>query len=349
MAPRRRVIVALLALAGVACWGLDVASARAEGPRTAALAWTRAQGAETCADVQAVARAVDARLGREVFVSPAHAELFVDGNISREQDRWHVRVAMHDAQGNDLGTREFDEAVSADAGCEQLSPSITLVLSLMIDPEAEARVAAREAAGTPTPAPTPAAAPVAAPAPVSPPAPREEPSTQFSLGAGALLGAGFLPRASIGAALRFGVNFPGISYFTLEARLVPAMTLNGDSGTSASVSRSTAFLAICPITLGPAAVRVRACAGVEAGLTNSVGVGFDTNTRKLNFASSALLRGTVAIRLYENLVLDLGVTGGVALTRPRFTATDSFDVVYDLYTTAPATISGEAMLALDFF
>lgn len=326
------------------------ASARAEAPRTAALTWTRGAGAEACADVQAVARAVDARLGREVFVSPAHAELFVEGTISRVGEQWHVSVAMHDAAGGDLGTREFDEAADAEGGCAHLSPSITLVLSLMIDPEAEARVAAAEAAGTPAaPAPPPVEAPPPSPQPEPPTPAVEAPSTRFSLGAGALLGAGFLPRASLGAVIRLGAQVPRVSTFTLEARLVPSMTLNAGSGATANVSRTTALLAICPIALGPRAVQVRACAGVEAGVTNSVGIGFDTNESSLSFASSALLRATVTLRLYENLVLDLGVTGGVALSRPQFSAVDSHAVKYELYTTAPATISGEALLGLDFF
>lgn len=324
-------------------------TALAEEPRTATLAWTRGEGATTCADVRMVARAVETRLSREVFVSPARAELLVDGTVSRNGDHWHVSVAMSDASGAALGTREFDEA---QASCDGVTNSIALVLSLMIDPEAEVLVAAPAQADRPPVAAPAVEAPPQAPPPLSTPprermVPRED--NPFSFAGGAVLGMGMFPRLGAGAAIRVGVDVPRFTRVDFEARLFPGMDINTSAAPSARLTQATGVLALCPLLASTRAIAVRGCAGVELGAIQSLGLRFNSNARQTDLVANALLRANLAVRLVGHLALHVGVTGGVALVRHSFVGQDSFDVSSELYKTGLFFGSAEVLLGLDFF
>lgn len=333
------------------------AHAKAEEPRTASLAWTRGEGASTCADVRALAVAVDTRLGREVFVSPARAELFVDGQISRTPTAWHVSVTMRDVNGASLGSREFDEP---QAECGAVTQSITLVLSLMIDPEAEARVAAAEAgaatgvvAATAEVQPVPAAIAVTEPTPpvpcvvTSPTA--EPPVTTFNMAIGAVASLGVTPSTSFGPALRFGIDVPHIPRIQLEARMLPSVHIDSTTEQSVSLSQTTALLAMCPQLVGADRIALRACGGVEAGVLNTTGEGFDHNGNSHRPLVNAILRADVGVRLVGHLTLGASLTAGVAITRHTILGQDATDAVFPIYRTAPVVGSAELLLGLDFF
>jgi hypothetical protein len=105
---RRSLIVLAVVTAGVA--------ARADPPRTSSLTWTRATGAEDCIGALDLARAVEERLGRPVFVSASSAQLTIDGRIERRASSqgWRAVVTLRSAKGEDLGVLDYDSELSAE-------------------------------------------------------------------------------------------------------------------------------------------------------------------------------------------------------------------------------------------
>jgi len=106
--------------------------AHAEG-RTSSLSWVRLEGAESCIALQPLAHAVEERLGRPVFASASEADLSVEGRAWKKGRTWHAHVEMREKSGALLGTRDLES--NADS-CDALTRPLTLVLALMIDPEA---------------------------------------------------------------------------------------------------------------------------------------------------------------------------------------------------------------------
>ena len=111
-------------------------AARADGEargRTSSLSWVRLPGAEACVATQALARAVEERLGREVFVSAAQADVSVEGRIEPKRGGWHAVLTLRDAKGALLGTREIDRP---EPSCDAMTQPLALVIAVMIDPDA---------------------------------------------------------------------------------------------------------------------------------------------------------------------------------------------------------------------
>ncbi|MBX3210375.1 MAG: hypothetical protein KF764_35410, partial [Labilithrix sp.] len=136
-------------LAGLALFAallLASADTRAADAKTSSLSWLRMPGADACVATQPLARAVEERLGRSVFVSAAEADLSVEGHVEKRtrgaSSGWHAVITVRDASGATLGTRELDRA---DASCDAMTEPLALVIAVMIDPDAAMR---------PKPAPT---------------------------------------------------------------------------------------------------------------------------------------------------------------------------------------------------
>ena len=93
---------------------------RAEAPkkRTSTLGWDRLPGADGCIATQALARAVEGRLGRKVFVSPAEADVSVEGRAEKKGQGFSATIVLRDAEGKVLGTRSLEKA---GASCDALT------------------------------------------------------------------------------------------------------------------------------------------------------------------------------------------------------------------------------------
>src|SRR5438067_9881368 len=87
------------------------AASASEG-RTSSLSWLRMPGTDSCIATQALARSVEERLGRHVFVSAAEADVSVEGRIEKRAahatSAWHAVITIRDSKGALLGTRELD-------------------------------------------------------------------------------------------------------------------------------------------------------------------------------------------------------------------------------------------------
>ena len=140
---------------------LRVRPSASEASHVVALVAPHARQPTSCIATQALARSVEERLGRHVFVSAAEADVSVEGRIEkRSAGGWHSVITIRDGKGALLGTRELDRP---DASCDAMNEPLALVIAVMIDPEAKLSSASSP---PPLPPPTPAPAPAPAPAPV---------------------------------------------------------------------------------------------------------------------------------------------------------------------------------------
>src|SRR5690606_16218881 len=95
----------------------EAPEAPAHEASTSSLSWVRMPGAEGCASSAALARAVEERLARRVFVSAADADLAVEGRAERTQAGWRAVLSVTQADGTVLGERTLE---SAEPECEAL-------------------------------------------------------------------------------------------------------------------------------------------------------------------------------------------------------------------------------------
>jgi hypothetical protein len=108
------------------------AVARAEAPAPSEVTWgLRWSAPSQCIQAPAVVRAVEERLGRAVF-GPS-AELVIDGQLQRSGTGWRASLIVVDHFGAVRGTREVK---SVDERCPAIDGALTLVIAVMIDPNA---------------------------------------------------------------------------------------------------------------------------------------------------------------------------------------------------------------------
>ena len=340
------------------CVAVCAGTVRAEEPRAAAVSWVRLPGAEGCTSAGALARAIDARLGRPAIALPTRAELFVEGRIEPGPEGSGFRVAfvMTDAAGALVGTREIE---SDEVDCRALDESIALVASLMIDPDAPLRAEA-----TPVAAPEPAPAPepqveTATVLPAPPPEPcdcednaaREAAAAtpwRLGLSADGVLALGLLPGVAIGAGLRIEVVPPGFVPLEIAAAFFPQTRDQLRDGAGADLLAAWGEVGICPVSPLDGIVRVLACTAIEVGTIQSRGFGFDLSLDDEALLVAASARVRMSARVAGPLVLALSVGAAVPFERPRFYALDGDGAERELFRVAPVLGVFELSLGGDF-
>jgi hypothetical protein len=237
------------------CWVAIVPSARAadNASKTFALNWVREPGAEGCVSSQVLARMLEQVVG-PVLRQPADANVAIEGVVRRiEGGGFRVGIRVTNAEGAILGERELANAAPL---CSALTPSLLLVLAIIIDPDAAQRAlpstvvsqlskdAEAEATAQrqqppiapsvdnqPAPSPPKEAAPVSRRPPNQrPPAlgheltpqaarplePAGSSSWRFEPFAALLVGTGILPGAHAGPLLGAGLTRPEIGSFSVS-------------------------------------------------------------------------------------------------------------------------------------
>jgi hypothetical protein len=285
-------MVRVAAILGVVLAGaLGARAAQAEVPRrTSALSWTRLAGAESCIAPRELARSVEQRLGRSVFVSAAHADVTVEGTAEPAASGFRATIRLLDGDGETLGTRQLE---TGDASCAALSAPLALAMALMIDPEASA----------PAPPPRPRPAPLAAPGRDAPSATAAERPASYSmrLETGPAFSVGLLPReAAAGAALRWTADVAGWPAVQLSAAYWPPL---GERGSGYWLLYGG--LAVCPLTVD-AIVRLESCAGMALGRV-AVGSGRE------DVAGHPFLEARLGRRLVGPVAATLGATAAFPL------------------------------------
>lgn len=336
--PRVRRLAFIAALCAVPA----VARAQAPGPRTSSLSWIRMPGAESCVSTQELARDVEARLGRPVFVSAAAADVSVEGRIEpRARGGWHAVIVLRDARGATLGTRDLDRP---EPSCSVMREPLALVVAVMIDPDA---ALARTPAPAPVPAPTPAPAPapviierpVPVLLPVPAPTPPEPPTWRLDAGASLAGSAGLLPAPGFGAYAGGLLEPPG--FIPLEAFGVAWLdTSVNRSGASGTFSLDAVGGGLCPLHLQTGALRAYACLDGEVGLSTGRVAGSPID-RELFVAGA--LEGRASLRIAGPFALRAGVSFVVPALRHDFTGQGTAGSV-DLFRMSP--VAGMADLGL---
>lgn len=309
--------------AGVAIGILAASSAARADPPTASLGWARLDGAEECIGPRDLAQAVEARLHREVFVSPARSRLLIDGRIApaAAPDRWRAVLKLSNDKGVALGARELH---SGEESCRALDKQLAFVIAVLIDPET---ALAPDPPGKPvTPPAPPARPPVAVPPIAAQPTPREpsilapqpapEPWRAGVTGAMAF-SFGLLPGTAVGAEIRGHVTPPNWPTFEFGGTTWAAATAR-DGDRSVRFTLADAFVSICPLATPPAILRLSGCAGVRLGTIHTASFGFDGARDGDHAVFSTATRARIDVRIVGPLRGSLGLGLLAPITRYRF-------------------------------
>jgi hypothetical protein len=300
-----------------------------ERARTSSLSWLRMPAAEACIATQALARSVEERLGRHVFVSAAEADVSVEGRIERRASGgWHAVITIRDAKGAVLGTRELDRP---DASCTTMNEPLALIIAVMIDPEAKL-------SSSPPPRPKPSAAPAAAPsaapsAAAPPPAPATTPEIKVPEGgppprtrdpwrfqgdAVATITSGLAPQIDLGGSIAGTLFIPDIPLGLRGYGSLFVPTIADRDGARASFDLFYLGGAVCPTLRRPAIVAML-CFGGHLGVIRShpetLGRGIDDKTEGI---WNAVSEARVSIPLVAPLALTAGVSAVLPILRPTF-------------------------------
>ena len=317
--------------------GLPFARAEAAEARSSSLGWVRGANAAECIGTRALAQAVEARLGRPVFVSAAHADLAVEGQIERgPTGEWRAAISIEDEGGHALGTRDLR---SGSASCHDLDEQLALVIAVMIDPDA----AFRPATPLAPPAVVVPRAIVAVP-PLAPPLPER---WRGGLHLGAVVALGLLPHPSVGVVVRGRVTPP--RWPTLEVgAAIWAANQAESSGVGARFSLTEGFASLCPLHVDALGVGLDTCLGVRGGVIRVGGFGFALTEAHERPTVAASLEGRVRRRLAGPLVLALAPGLLAPLVRDHFYFLGAADQKLEVFRMAPLVGSLEITLGLEF-
>lgn len=300
----------------------------ADRARTSSLSWLRMTGADACIATQALARSVEERLGRRVFVSAAEADVSVEGRIEkRAAGGWHSVITIRDGKGALLGTRELDRP---DASCAALNEPLALIIAVMIDPEAKLSsgpppLPAPAPAPAPAPTPAPAAAPAAAPAPAPAgppdadvPAPRAKDPWRFQGDAVATISSGIAPQVDPGGSIAGTLFLPRIPLGLRGYGSLFLPTTAEQDGARASFDLFYLGSAICPTLRRPAIVAML-CFGGHLGVIRSHP---ETLNRGVADKTEAIWNAVSEVRVTIPVLAPLALTAGASavlpLVRPTF-------------------------------
>jgi hypothetical protein len=305
-----RIVVSLGALV-ILC---DASGADA-APRTSSLSWVRLAGADACVSTQDLARDVETRLGRAVFVSAAQADLSVEGRIEPAKRRpgWHAVLVLRDASGATLGTREITRT---EPSCDSMREPVALVVALMIDPDAESPPSSQPAPQPPPPPqPTPTApAPIVIEKPVPVPvyvpvAPAPEaPKWHIDVGASLAANVGLLPHIEPGVAGSVLLEPPKL--IPLEGYGALWLDSTADGGPTLSLAYVGGGL--CPLRYRHEAVRLYACASGQLGYLKATA----PDSGQVHLA--AVVEGRVSLVLFGPVAARAGASLVVPLIRQAF-------------------------------
>jgi len=327
---------AWLALAvGVIALAIPSQASASDG-RTSSLSWLRMPGSDSCIATQALARSIEERLGRHVFVSAAEADVSVEGRIEkRPGGGWHSVITIRDNKGALLGTRTLDRP---DAACTSMNEPLALVIAVMIDPEAKLSVGTGLAAPPPPvaeppvvgprpalpapPAPEPAPAPAPPDADVPPP-PRPRDPWRFQGDALATVTSGLAPSVDPGASLGGALFIPRIPLALRGYASLFLPTTGEEDNARASFDLFFVGGAVCPTLRRPAVVAML-CFGGQLGVLRShpetLARGIEDKTAGLWNAVSEV---RISIPIAAPIAITAGFSGILPLLRPTFEYTRS--------------------------
>ncbi|HJL15036.1 MAG TPA: hypothetical protein RMH99_05230 [Sandaracinaceae bacterium LLY-WYZ-13_1] len=292
----------------VGAGGTDDGAGRTDGAgaRRSSLSWVRMPDAEGCLASAPLARAVEAQLGRRVFVSASRADLAVEGRAERADGAWRAVIQVTDATGAVLGERTLESRAEA---CEELGEMTTVAVALMIDPltapEAPAD-AGRSSNGSPEPEVIVRTERVEVPVPTE----SERPRWRVEIDAVLVGSLGLSPLPNLGGLSAVIVEPPGFVPLVLEGALFPFSRAER-AGAHADFLHVHAGLQICPLGLREGGLALHGCLGADAGAVIVLGgdLPVDQSERLIG-------QGHVALRGHWDVVGPLTVRLGLHFLVP---------------------------------
>lgn len=327
---------AALALLALATAGLSSAFA-AEAPASPAdapppalvhLEYRRMPGAASCVSAPQLARDVEARLGRRVFVAPADAELTARVRAQRVSRRFVIELELFDRERRSLGRRELSTAAGH---CSALDDSLALVLALAADmPRQPAPPPESAAAAAPSTAPaaSPPALPPSLGSALSIPAityaPRLGVRWRPSLGAAAAIGLvpALAPGLELGLELQANQSWPVSVH---AAGFLQQDQASNAPPKGATFAAQTLVLGVCPWTGAFGRFEASLCALQCLGRIRARGVGFDEEQRDDGWSLHAGA-GITLTRAFGPLFVAAAGALLVPVVRRRYFFTDEVDV-----------------------
>lgn len=331
------------------------ASAQQGKKRTSTLGWDRLPGADTCVATQPLARAVETRLGRKVFVSPAEADVSVEGRIEKKGQGFSATIVIRDGEGKLLGTRSLEKN---DASCTNLTDSLVLVIAVMIDPDAAMAPAPPVPPDPPPPNPPPAPAQppitrvetVYVPVPGPPVPVKEKPQKPILMFDGAVSGrvtVGTVPDPGLGLSL-VGVLVPrgfigilGRASFVFP-RTAPAL------GAEIAFSHGTLGGGLCPLAHTFGRVFLSACGEGEIGLLLARPSGLPRTVNEARITLAGGLSFGASVTLVGPFTVRAGVTGMLPLIRESFTYTLPSGATAEAFRQLPVTFASDLGFGVRF-
>ncbi len=317
--------------------------------RTSSLSWVRLRGAESCIATQALAQAVEKRLGRPVFVSASEADLSVEGRVERAGGGWVAAIEVRDPSGNRVGSRELK---SPARDCSAIDEQLTFVLSVLIEPHIPPSPPREE------PAPLPTVLPIAPPprevdrvvvrVPVKVPA--GDPPVRFAGHAGATLGGGFLPRAGGGVSLIALVEPRSFWGILVGGSYLFEQEVAAEQGARARASAAFGTAALCPLGATGEGDRLgaRLCAGVHVGSLRSRGDGFSVSLGDEVFVAYASLLGQLGYRITGPLMVATGASLSTPIARGELRYRNADGEARTLFRASPVALAAHLGLGVRF-
>ncbi len=285
----------------------------AQRERTSSLSWVRLPGAEACISSTQLARAVEERLARRVFVSAAEADLAVEGRAERADAGWRAVLQVSEPDGTMIGERTL---ASDEASCDALGRLVALTVALMIDPltapppEASTDDAPQEdddADDEPVERVVVRTVEVPVPVPVEP---APQPRWRVEIDSAVLGALGLLPTPALGGLASVIVEPPGFIPIVFEGALVPFSRAEANGGPHADFLQVHAGVQLCPLALRERGLALHGCLGADAGGMFVIGsdVPLDERERVIGQAHVALrghwdVIGPLTIRLGLHLLV----------------------------------------------
>lgn len=262
------------------------------------LDYQRGPGAQTCASAEQLALAVEARLGRRVFVPAAQAQLHAELRAQRVGRGYRITLQLFDRDRRPLGRRQLSTQARH---CSALDEALALVVSLAADvtlPEPSAEPA------RPVPLDTPLDIPATAPAPRQP--------WQVRLSAGVTLLGGFLPGAALAAALE--VELAPAQFWPFWLRVSRFLEERVGVATGAELTAHGLELGVCPWTPRGERFEARLCAQQLLGLLHAQGFGSDDDRQETRISFGLGVEQTLGYRSGNWFV---SVSGSLLVTPVR--------------------------------
>ena len=319
--------------------------------RTSTLGWDRLPGADACVATQPLARAVETRLGRKVFVSPAEADVSVEGRVEKKGAGYTATIVIRDAEGKLLGTRSLEKP---DPSCAALTDALVIVIAVMIDPDASL--------GPVPPVPPPPVPPEAPPAkppepriekvyvPVLVPTPIEAPRKPALMGDAALsarVAVGVVPDPGVGVSI-VGVLVPRrfIGILARASFVVPrpAPVL----GAEVSFSHVSGGGGLCPLAHTFGLVFLSGCAEGEIGLLLVRPSGLPRSVNEARFTVAGGASFGASVLLFEPLTVRIGVVAMLPLVRESFEVTLPSGEKSEVFRQLPVTAAGDLGVGVRF-